>query len=148
MVSPPPPPHGSTAPSGPESPHCRRITITFRHTTLVKTPLEEWSGRSRDFYPTINNTYNGQTSIPSAGFEPSIPASERRQSHALARVITGIGAAWFWYCKYFRSWCTLETFLVMWDTLKTHDVSEVTYLPHLLGHRCSDWQQLFQSGQI
>jgi hypothetical protein len=32
-----------------------------------------------------------QTSMPPAGFEPAIPASERPQTHALDRAATGIG---------------------------------------------------------
>jgi len=32
---------GSTAPSGPEPLHCRGFTITLRHTTLVRTTLDE-----------------------------------------------------------------------------------------------------------
>jgi len=27
--------------SGPESPHCRGFTVTLRHTTLGRTPLDE-----------------------------------------------------------------------------------------------------------
>jgi hypothetical protein len=34
-------PHGATAPSGPGSPHCRGFTITLRHTSLGRTPLDE-----------------------------------------------------------------------------------------------------------
>ena len=34
-------PHGSTAPSGPGPPQYRGFTITLRHTTLGKTPLDE-----------------------------------------------------------------------------------------------------------
>ena len=33
--------HGATAPSGPGPPHYRGFTITFRHTTLGRTPLDE-----------------------------------------------------------------------------------------------------------
>ena len=33
------PPHGETAPSGPEPPHYRGFTITLRHTTFGRTPL-------------------------------------------------------------------------------------------------------------
>jgi hypothetical protein len=36
-----PPPHGTTAPSGPGSSHCRGFAITRRHTTLGRTPLDE-----------------------------------------------------------------------------------------------------------
>ena len=38
-----------------------------------------------------HNTRNRQISMPSAGFEPTIPASERPQTHALDRATTGIG---------------------------------------------------------
>jgi hypothetical protein len=38
-----------------------------------------------------HNTHTRQTSMPSAGFEPEIPASERPQTHALDRAATGIG---------------------------------------------------------
>jgi hypothetical protein len=34
-----------TAPVGPGSPHCRGFTITLRHITLGRTPLDEWSAR-------------------------------------------------------------------------------------------------------
>jgi hypothetical protein len=34
-------PHDATAPSGPGPPHYRGFTITRRHTTLGRTPLEE-----------------------------------------------------------------------------------------------------------
>jgi hypothetical protein len=43
--------YGATAPSGPEIPHYRGITITFRHTTIGRTPLDEWSARLRDLLP-------------------------------------------------------------------------------------------------
>jgi hypothetical protein len=32
--------HGAAAPSGPRTPNFRSFTITLRHTTLCKTPLE------------------------------------------------------------------------------------------------------------
>ena len=74
---------GSTAPSGPGPPHCRSFTITLRHTTLSRTPLDEWSVRRRDLYLTTHNTHNRQIILPPAGFEPAISASERPQTHAL-----------------------------------------------------------------
>ena len=40
--------HGATTPCGPGPPHCRLFTITFRHTTLGRTPLDERSARRRD----------------------------------------------------------------------------------------------------
>jgi hypothetical protein len=81
--------HGATAPSGPGPPHCRGFTITLRHTTLYRTPLDEWSARRRVLYLTKFN--NKQTSMPPARFEPAGPASERPQTHALNSAVSGIG---------------------------------------------------------
>ena len=38
-----------------------------------------------------HNTHKKRTSMPPAGFEPAIPASERPQTHVLDRAATGIG---------------------------------------------------------
>jgi len=83
--------HGSTAPSGPRPPHCRGFTIILRHTTLGRTPLDEWSARRRDLYLKTHDTHNRQTSMPPAGFELAISAGERPQAHALNRAATGNG---------------------------------------------------------
>ena len=64
---------------------------TLRHTTLSRTPLDKWSAPRRDLYLTKHNTHKRQTSRTSAGFEPTIPASERPQTYALDRTATGIG---------------------------------------------------------
>jgi hypothetical protein len=77
----------ATAPSGPGTPNYRGFTITLRHT-------QDSSGRviSPTQRPlTTHNTHNTQTSIPSALFEPAVPASERPQTHALDRAATEIG---------------------------------------------------------
>jgi hypothetical protein len=55
----------------------RGFTITLRHTTLGRTPLDEGPVRRRDLYLTKHNTHKRQTSMPEAGFEPTIPVSER-----------------------------------------------------------------------
>ena len=62
-----------------------------RRITFGRTYLEEWSARRRDLYLTTHNTHNRQTSMPPAGFEPTIPASERPQTHTLDRAATGTG---------------------------------------------------------
>ena len=62
-----------------------------RHGTLVRTPLDELSVRRSDLYLTTHNTHKRETSMPPAGFEPTIPASERSQTHALDCAVTGIG---------------------------------------------------------
>jgi hypothetical protein len=60
--------HGATAPSGPGPPRFRGFTITLRHTTVGRTPLDEGSTRRRDLYLTTHNTHNRQTSMPTPGF--------------------------------------------------------------------------------
>jgi hypothetical protein len=88
--------NGSTAPCGPRPPHVSRLhDHTFRHTTLGRTPLDEGPARRRDIYLTTHNTYKRQTSMPPVGFEPTIPASKRPQTHALDSAATGIG---YVYC--------------------------------------------------
>jgi hypothetical protein len=70
----------------------RGFTIThFRHTTFGRTPLDEWSARRSDLYLPTHNTNKRQTFMPPAGFEPTIPVSERPKTHVLDRAATGIG---------------------------------------------------------
>jgi hypothetical protein len=49
------------SPSGPR-PHLRGFMITLRHTTLGRTPMEEWSARRRDLYLTPHYPHKRQTS--------------------------------------------------------------------------------------
>jgi hypothetical protein len=60
-------------------------SYSVRHTTLGRTPLNEWLPWHRDLYLTTHNTLKRQTSIPPAGFKPTITASKRPQAHALGR---------------------------------------------------------------
>jgi hypothetical protein len=80
--------YGETTHSGPGPPHCWGFTITLRHTTLRRTPLDEWSARRRYLSVTTHNIHKGHTSMPPAEFEPAVPASERPQNHAIDRVAT------------------------------------------------------------
>ena len=76
---------GWTSRNGPGSPHCRGFTIALRHTTFVRTPLNEWSA-----HRTWQHTAQ-QTDIRAlARFEPTVPVSERPQSHAIDRTDTGM----------------------------------------------------------
>jgi len=77
------------SPSGPRPPHCRGFTITLRHNTLGRTPLDEWSDRRRDLFLTTHNIHKRQTPMPLAVFEPTILASERPQTHTLDRAEWG-----------------------------------------------------------
>ena len=83
--------HGTTAPSGPEPPHYRGFTITLRHTTLGRSPLDEWSAWCIDLYLTTHNTHARQTFILPVGFEPTIPASMWPLTHTLDRMTSGMG---------------------------------------------------------
>jgi hypothetical protein len=84
--------HGTTAPSGTGPPHYRGFTITLRHTTFCRTPLDEWSAWRIDLYLTTHNSHTRQTFIFPVGFEPTIPASEWPQIHTLYRVATRMGS--------------------------------------------------------
>ena len=104
--------------SGPRPPR-RSFEITLRHTTLGRTPLDEWSARHRDLYLTTQNTHKRQTSMPPAGFEPAIPASERPQTHAVDRAATGIGLIFSLGWIYYRSCQEILRFyriVIYWHT--------------------------------
>jgi hypothetical protein len=78
-------PHDTTAPIGLGTPHYRGLMITYRHTTVGRTPLDEWSTRRRDLYLTTHNPYKRQASMVPARFEPAIPANKRPQTHPRLR---------------------------------------------------------------
>ena len=85
--------HGATAPIGPGTP----LTRLHDHIQL-HTPQLVWFLWMSDQPDSKTSTWqhtaltrDRQTSIPPAAFEPTIPASELSQTHALARAATGIG---------------------------------------------------------
>ena len=86
--------HCATALSRPRPSYYRGFTITLRHTTVGRTPLEEWSACRRDLYLATHKTLKRQLSMPHARFEPTNPASERPQTQALDRAATGTGPNW------------------------------------------------------
>jgi hypothetical protein len=108
--------HGATAPPvGQGPPHYRGFTITVRHTTAGRTLLDEWSDRRIDLYLTTHNNHNRQISMPSAGFEPTIPENEeaadprlrpcgnryRFMTYHLGKIITSLPTTVSYYaCSY------------------------------------------------
>jgi hypothetical protein len=68
---------------------------TQTHTTLGRTPLDEWSARRGNLYLTIHNIHKRQTCVFPVGFESTIPASEQPRTHALDSAATGIGVCIF-----------------------------------------------------
>jgi len=75
-----------TAPFEPRPPPCGCFKITHWYSTLARTPLDERSALRRDLYLTTRSVHKRQTSMPQAGFEPAISASERQQN-AYTRII-------------------------------------------------------------
>jgi len=74
--------------------HNRGFMIILRHTTMGRTPLDEWSARRRDLYLTIHDTHKRQTSMPPLGFKPAIPASKQLYNHALDCAATMISTVY------------------------------------------------------
>jgi len=68
--------HGSTALSGLGLQIVPFFEITLRHTTLGRTPLDEWSCRRRDLYLTTHNTRKVQPYMPKSEFEPAVPRKQ------------------------------------------------------------------------
>ena len=84
------PPCGATDPIGPGLPYYQGCTLTLRHTTLSRTPLDEGAARRRDLYLATHNTHKRQPYVPPAGFEPTIPAVEWQQTQAFDSAAPGI----------------------------------------------------------
>jgi hypothetical protein len=130
--------HDATAPSGPRPSHYRGFMITLRHTTLRRTPLDEWSVRLTHLSLTIHNTHKRQTSMPLAGLEPTIPPIERQQTYALFRAATGIGTQYITPTKW--------TILINSHINETYPTCFSTCVPFSSGCRflkqafCSPWR--------
>jgi hypothetical protein len=56
---------------------------SIKLTTIGRTPLDEGSARRGNLYLTTHNTHNRHPCRRQDGFEPTIPASELPQTHAL-----------------------------------------------------------------
>jgi len=59
--------------------------MTLIHTTLGRTPPDEWSARRRDLYLKAHDTQKRQSSLPPVGFKHDIPASDRIPTPQTAR---------------------------------------------------------------
>jgi hypothetical protein len=97
-----------TPASGPGPTGYRGFTITLiGHTTLGRTPLDQWSDRRRDHSLTAHDTHEWQTSMPRAGFKSTILASDRPQNHALEE--ESLGATLIYTCIFKRpsKWNTI-----------------------------------------
>jgi hypothetical protein len=100
----PPPTYGATAPQWARASSLSRLhDHTQTHTALGRTPLDEGSARRRDLYLTTHNTHKWETSMPPAGFEPTVLASKRSQTHTVDRAATGVGGQWKAYSDKYLS---------------------------------------------
>ena len=86
LASLPPPSHGATATIRPV-PHFRDFMITLRHTTLGRTPLDEWLAQPSDL---PENTSNRQDMYPQRDSNPQ-PQQASGRRPVLERAATGIG---------------------------------------------------------
>ena len=103
---------GPKAPSGTRaSSFTRFLDHTQRRRTVGRTPLDEWSARRRDLYLTTHNTHNRQTSMPPVGFEPTVSAGERQQTHVLYRAATGTGQRLCSFINVQRTFCRRGTLI-------------------------------------
>jgi hypothetical protein len=92
---------------------------TQTHTTVGRTPLDEWWARRRDLYLTTHNNHKRQTSMPAAGFEFTMPGSERPQTLALDRAATGSGALHITFVRLFYSLIKMTSKIKLWKQIKT-----------------------------
>jgi len=96
---------------------CRELLlhlVVLSITTIGRTPLDEWSARHIELYLTTHNIHNRQISMPQAGFEPAIPASERPQTHAIGRAAaTGTGFFYFVFFSFFFKFLSLAGIFLM-----------------------------------
>jgi len=72
---------------------CQGFEITLNgQTTVISTPLDEWSVGHRYLYLTTQTIHKKQASMPPAGFGPAIPASEKPPTDALDCAATGVSS--------------------------------------------------------
>jgi len=73
-----------------------------------RTSLVDWSASHRDRYLITHNTHKRQTSIPPVVFEPTVPATERLQTHTQDHAATGICSSYMIGIPKFQllMWCS------------------------------------------
>ena len=78
----------ATALCGHRPSHFWGLEITQRHTTLGRTPVDQWWASLTELYLKTHNTHKKKTLMCPVGFEPAIPPSELPQTYALDRAAT------------------------------------------------------------
>ena len=127
-------PYGAAAQRGPWPPHWGFLITPQRRITVGRTPLDKWSARRTDLYLTTQNTHNRQTSMPPAGFEPTISAGERPQIYALDRAATGTSIKYSYLSKIISRECTQ-----LWVLCRCHCNGRSDFKETNLSLRLSFW---------
>ena len=84
-------------------PRYRGYTITLRHTTIGRTPLDEWSGRHRDLWQHTTLTIN---IYPCSGRTRTRHPSKRAAADPLLdRAVTAIGSQKILHKIMWHQWC-------------------------------------------
>jgi len=73
------------------------VSRSHSHTTSSRTPIDK--SRRKDLYLPTHNTNLTQTTMTPAGFEPTIPARHRPQTHASGSTATAIGCCTEYRCN-------------------------------------------------
>jgi hypothetical protein len=79
--------------------HTHTHTHTYTHTPLCRTPLDRWSARRKDLYPTTRNNGKKQAAMPPVGLEPAVLEIARPQTHAFGRTTNEIGEGQNFYSR-------------------------------------------------
>jgi hypothetical protein len=79
--------HGATVPIAPGPLHCWGFTITLRHATLGRTPLDEWSTRRRELYLTTHKPQKRQTFMSLRDSNPQSQQARGRYAVPVDRTI-------------------------------------------------------------
>jgi len=105
----------------------RFLYHTQRRITVDRSPLDDWSARRRDLYPTTQNTHNRQTFMPP--WDNMIKYKQNIVKHnslILLRI----------HLNKIISWVAFDCILlIFWNSIQhNRAVSPASYLYHLLEH--------------
>jgi hypothetical protein len=107
--------YGLTVSNAPRPPHYRGFTMTLWHTTLGRTPLDEWSARRRDLYLTTHNTHDRHPRPRQVSNRQSFQESYRRPTSYTEWPLRSASEA---IRPVFFNFCWKRTSLFIWSALR------------------------------
>jgi hypothetical protein len=90
-------------PNGPGPPHYRGFTITLRHTTLCRNPLDEWSDRRRDLCRVTHNSHKWHPCSRRDSNQQSQQARNRRPTLYTARPLWPTNSKHSFLCSWIHA---------------------------------------------